>query len=49
VHILYFTQLMALALGHDDTVCRFDLHYVDPRPVLATHHLLEEPSPVGVA
>jgi heterodisulfide reductase subunit B len=47
--VLYFTQLMALALGHDDTVCRFDLHYVDPRPVLATHHLLEEPSPVGVA
>jgi heterodisulfide reductase subunit B len=32
--VLYFTQLLALALGLDPSVCRFDLHYVDPRPML---------------
>jgi heterodisulfide reductase subunit B len=33
--VLYFTQLMAIALGCDETVLRFDLHHIDPRPVLA--------------
>lgn len=32
--VLYFTQLMAIALGCDNNSLRFDLHYVDPRPVL---------------
>jgi heterodisulfide reductase subunit B len=34
--ILYFTQLMALALGLGEGVCRFDLNHVDPRPLLAS-------------
>ncbi len=33
--VLYFTQLMALAFGCDDTALRFDLHHIDPRPTLA--------------
>ncbi|CAK0748975.1 Heterodisulfide reductase, subunit B [Gammaproteobacteria bacterium] len=33
--VLYFTQLMAIALGCDQNVLRFDLHHIDPRPVLA--------------
>lgn len=32
--ILYFTQIMALALGCPEEALRFDLHYVDPRPLL---------------
>lgn len=37
--ILHFTQLLALALGREED-CRFDLHYVDPRPVLREKGLL---------
>ncbi len=33
--VLYFTQLMALAFGCDDTALRFDLHHIDPQPTLA--------------
>lgn len=33
--VLYFTQLMALAFGCDDTALRFDLHHIDPQPILA--------------
>jgi len=33
--VLYFTQLMAIALGCDESVLRFDLHHIDPKPVLA--------------
>lgn len=33
--VLYFTQLMALALGCDESALRFDLHHIDPKPVLA--------------
>ncbi|MEM2925388.1 MAG: CoB--CoM heterodisulfide reductase iron-sulfur subunit B family protein [Methanocellales archaeon] len=32
--VFYITQLMAIALGLEEEVCRFDLHYVDPRPLL---------------
>jgi heterodisulfide reductase subunit B len=32
--VLYFTQLLALALGLGVETCRFDLHYVDPMPLL---------------
>jgi heterodisulfide reductase subunit B len=32
--ILYFTQLMAIALGCPGERLRFDLHYIDPRPLL---------------
>ncbi|MEM2934436.1 MAG: CoB--CoM heterodisulfide reductase iron-sulfur subunit B family protein [Halobacteria archaeon] len=32
--VFYITQLIALALGLEEEVCRFDLHYIDPRPLL---------------
>jgi heterodisulfide reductase subunit B2 len=34
IPVLYATQLMALAFGFDEEVCRFDLNYIDPRPAL---------------
>ena len=42
IPILYFTQLLALALGLDPEVCRFELNYVDPRPLLESKGLLGE-------
>jgi len=38
--VLYFTQLMAIALGCDEAVLRFDLHHIDPRPALAGRGLV---------
>ena len=32
--VFYFTQLMAIAFGLDEKVCRFDLNYVNPIPLL---------------
>ncbi|MFP4081179.1 MAG: CoB--CoM heterodisulfide reductase iron-sulfur subunit B family protein [Candidatus Aminicenantes bacterium] len=32
--IFYFTQLMAIALGCSEKDLRFDLHYIDPKPIL---------------
>jgi heterodisulfide reductase subunit B len=40
IPILYFTQIMALALGCPEESQRFDLHYVDPKPVLKQKGLL---------
>lgn len=37
--VLYFTQLMGLALGLASDDWGWELHYVDPRPVLAGHGL----------
>jgi heterodisulfide reductase subunit B len=34
IPVLYFTQLMAIALGLSDEVCGFDLNYIDPQPLL---------------
>jgi len=34
IPILYFTQLMATAFGLGDEVCGFDLHFIDPKPLL---------------
>lgn len=34
--VLYFTQLMAIALELGEGVCRFDLNHADPRPLLAS-------------
>lgn len=34
IPILYFSQLMAIALGCPENSLRFDLHEVDPRPLL---------------
>jgi heterodisulfide reductase subunit B len=38
--ILYFTQLLAIALGLGQGVCNFDIHFVDPIPLLKQKHLL---------
>jgi heterodisulfide reductase subunit B len=40
IPILYFTQLLALSLGLDPEVCRFELNYVDPRPLLQSKKLI---------
>lgn len=41
IPVFYFTQLMAIAFGLDESVCRFDLNYVDPRPLLESKNLLK--------
>jgi heterodisulfide reductase subunit B len=38
--VLYFTQLLAIALGCPEASLRLDLHFVDPRPVLKRQGLL---------
>jgi heterodisulfide reductase subunit B2 len=38
--ILYFTQLMAIALGCPEKDLRLDLHYIDPKPILREKGLL---------
>lgn len=37
--VLYFTQLMALAFGCDESALRFDLQHIDPLPVLKARGL----------
>lgn len=34
IPILYFSQLLALAFGCPEETLRFDLHFVDPKPIL---------------
>jgi heterodisulfide reductase subunit B len=40
IPIFYFTQPLALALGLDSKVCRFELNYGDPQPLLKSKNLL---------
>jgi heterodisulfide reductase subunit B len=40
IPVMYFTQLMALALGCPEKALRLDLHYIDPRPLLKQKGLL---------
>lgn len=40
IPILYFSQLMAIALGCPENSLRFDLHEVDPRPLLKQKGLI---------
>ncbi len=40
VPILYFTQLLGLALRVDPEQCGFDQHQVDPRPMLRSRNLI---------
>jgi heterodisulfide reductase subunit B len=40
VPVLYFTQLLAIALGLGDEICEFDLNFVDPRPLLEKMELI---------
>ncbi|MDJ0806900.1 MAG: CoB--CoM heterodisulfide reductase iron-sulfur subunit B family protein [Gammaproteobacteria bacterium] len=43
--VFYFTQLVALALGAKPEQCLAATQRVDPRPLLSTKGLLEEPQP----
>lgn len=45
--IIYFTQLMALAMGLGPEACLFELDYADPRPLLESKGLL--PAAAAVA
>jgi heterodisulfide reductase subunit B len=38
--VLYFTQLLGIALGLDSGEYGFEEHYVDPRPLLRERHLI---------
>lgn len=40
IPVVYFTQLLALALGCPEESLRFDLHYIDPKPVLKDKGLI---------
>jgi heterodisulfide reductase subunit B len=40
IPILYFTQLLAIALDCSEDVLKFDLHYIDPRPILKEKGLI---------
>jgi heterodisulfide reductase subunit B len=40
IPILYFTQIMAIALGCPEESLRFDLHFIDPKPVLKQKGLI---------
>ncbi|MFQ6066263.1 MAG: CoB--CoM heterodisulfide reductase iron-sulfur subunit B family protein [bacterium] len=39
IPIFYFTELLEIALGIDSEVDRFDLHFVDPGPLLTSKNL----------
>jgi heterodisulfide reductase subunit B2 len=40
IPVVYFTQLMAIAFGCEESVLKLNLHYKSPRPVLAEKGLL---------
>ncbi len=40
IPILYFTQLLAIAMGCEEKDLRLDLHYVNPRPLLKQKGLI---------
>lgn len=40
IPVVYFTQLLAIALGCPKENLRFDLHYVDPKPILSRKGLI---------
>lgn len=42
IPVVYFTQLLALALGVPSENLGFDAHAIDPRPLLRAKNLLEE-------
>ena len=41
IPVFYFTQLMVLAFGLKEECCRFDLNYVNPKPLLIEKNLLK--------
>lgn len=40
IPVLYFSQLMAVALGCGEESLRLDLHYIDPKPILQEKGLI---------
>lgn len=40
IPVLYFTQILAIALGLDESTCAFEEHFVDPRPMLLNKNLI---------
>ncbi len=42
IPILYFSQLLALSLGLDPDLCKFENHHIDPLPLLAKLNVLKE-------
>ncbi len=40
IPVVYFTQLMAIAFGCEESVLKLNLHYNSPRPILAERGLL---------
>jgi heterodisulfide reductase subunit B len=40
IPVFYFTQILAIALGLDETKCNFHEHFVDPRPLLLNKNLI---------
>jgi heterodisulfide reductase subunit B len=40
IPILYFTQILAIALGCPEESLRLDLHYIDPKPILKGKKLI---------
>ncbi|MGB8952391.1 MAG: CoB--CoM heterodisulfide reductase iron-sulfur subunit B family protein [Candidatus Aminicenantales bacterium] len=40
IPVLYFSQLLAIALGCPENSLRFDLHFIDPKPILKLKGLL---------
>lgn len=34
IPVFYFTQLLALVIGLDERICRFEQHFIDPRDLL---------------
>jgi len=40
IPVLYFSQLLAIALGCSEESLRLDLHYIDPRPLLEKKGLI---------
>jgi heterodisulfide reductase subunit B len=38
--VVYFSQLTAIALGCSEKDLRFDLHYIDPKPLLKQKKLI---------
>jgi heterodisulfide reductase subunit B len=40
IPVLYFTQLLAIALALDENLCDFDEHFVDPRQLLLNKNLV---------
>ena len=40
IPILYFSQLLAIALGCPQDSLRLDLHYIDPKPILKEKGLI---------